>query len=152
MALKTLFLPDLINFDLNAKDQAEVFVKLSQQFLDAGVIDNQSAYIDAVYFREKEGVTGIGDGIAIPHGKSPAVLKSAVAIAKLVQPISWPSLDYKLVQYVFLLAVPESGDDDHLRMLSELAVMLMDDDVRDGLIKAQSKAELTGVFTKSFSK
>ncbi|KGH64192.1 PTS sugar transporter subunit IIA, partial [Oenococcus oeni] len=100
----------------------------------------------AVDGREQEGVTGVGAGIAIPHGKSKSVTRSAVAIAELSNPVVWQSLDNNPVKYVFLLAIPEGGDVEHLKLLSELAGILMDDDVRLKLKQSKSAKDIQAIF------
>lgn len=115
-------------------------------YVSAGIVTNKQAYLDAVEYRESEGTTGIGDGIAIPHGKSDVVTRSAVAIAKLKHPVEWASLDNEPVENVFLLTIPEGGDNEQLKILSEIASQLMDDDVREALSKADSVFSLSQIF------
>lgn len=148
MALTKIIQTKLVKFNLIASDRDTVIDQLADLYLENGVISNKETYINAVNVREAEGTTGIGGGIAIPHGKSEVVKSSAVAIAKLANPVEWQALDDKPVEYVFLLAIPDDGDNEHLQLLSELADTLMDDDVREKLELANSKEDLEKIFMK----
>lgn len=148
MALTKIIQTKLVKFNLIASDRDTVIDQLADLYLENGVISNKATYINAVNVREAEGTTGIGGGIAIPHGKSEVVKSSAVAIAKLANPVEWQALDDKPVEYVFLLAIPDDGDNEHLQLLSELAGTLMDDDVREKLELANSKEDLEKIFMK----
>lgn len=139
---------DCVIYDLTAKNKNQVFDKLSDKFVSSNVILDKEKFIKAVNYREKIDTTGVGNGIAIPHGKSDTVQKSAVAIAKLKQGINWNSLDGKPVEYVFLLAIPKDGDKEHLKLLSEIAEKLMDDDIIKGLHDSHNKNEIIKLFTK----
>ncbi|MFT8661412.1 PTS sugar transporter subunit IIA [Liquorilactobacillus ghanensis] len=140
--------PNLVLYDLVANTKKEVINKLADLYQKTGVIQEKEAYIISVMKREEEGTTGIGDGIAIPHGQSETVKESAVVIAKLKEPVEWHSLDDLPVKYVFLLAIPDEGDQEHLKILSQLAGLLMDDDVRIQLEKSKSKVDLINIFKK----
>lgn len=148
MALTKIIQTKLVKFNLIASDRDTVIDQLADLYLENGVISNKAPYINAVNVREAEGTTGIGGGIAIPHGKSEVVKSSAVAIAKLANPVEWQASDDKPVEYVFLLAIPDDGDNEHLQLLSELAGTLMDDDVREKLELANSKEDLEKIFMK----
>jgi fructose-specific phosphotransferase system IIA component len=136
----------LISYNLEAHSRKDVISKLADLFVMKGIVTDKQAYLDSVEVREKEGTTGIGDGIAIPHGQTGAVTDSQVAIAKLQSPVEWNAMDGNPVEYVFLLAIPEGGSVEHLKILSELAGDLMDDDVRARLGKARSVNDLATVF------
>jgi fructose-specific phosphotransferase system IIA component len=136
----------LILYNLKANSRKDVISKLADLFVVKGIVTDKQAYLDSVEVREREGTTGIGDGIAIPHGQTAAVTDSQVAIAKLQSPVEWNSMDGNPVEYVFLLAIPEGGSVEHLKILSEIAGDLMDDDVRARLNKARSVNDLATVF------
>lgn len=139
---------NLIAYDLNATTRKDAISQLTDLYVKSGIVTDKQKYLDAVEVREAEGTTGIGDGIAIPHGKTAAVTSSQVAIAKLKQPLEWAALDDEPVKFVFLLAIPDGGDNEHLSILSEIASQLMDDDVRDVLNHADSVEMLSQVFNE----
>lgn len=92
-------------------------------------------YVEDVKAREVMSTTGIGDGVAIPHAKSAWVKKPTVVVGKSSGGIEWESLDDEPVNMVFLIAVPESEGNEHLKILQVLAVSLMDDDFKEELEK-----------------
>lgn len=119
---------------LEANSKEEVIKQLADSLYQKGVLVNKERYIESVLAREKHATTGIGNGIAIPHGKSDGVSKVAIAYAKLKKPIEWESLDNKPVLIVIMLAIPNAEKSEvHLRLLSELAVKLMDDELVEAL-------------------
>lgn len=146
MKIEEVISPELVIYDLSVQNREEAIERMADHLLSAGVITDKASYISAVDERETDGTTGIGDGIAIPHGKAKSVTRSAVVIAKLKKPVEWHALDDQPVQYVFLLAIPEGGDNEHLKLLSELASKLMDDDVHESLKQATSEADLERIF------
>lgn len=96
-------------------------------------------YIEDVRARETMSTTGIGDGVAIPHAKSAWVKKPTVVVGKSSKGIEWESLDDEPVNMVFLIAVPESEGNEHLKILQVLAVSLMDDDFKEEIENATDK-------------
>ena len=141
--IKDLTNENLIKLDFEAKTKEEALNFMIEMFYETGVINSKELFAKDVFERENLGTTGVGMGIAIPHGKSKAVLKESFAILRLTKPIDWQSLDGQPVIMVIMLAVPEKdADTTHLKILSRLAYFLMDDDFRQNLIKANSKKEI----------
>ena len=138
-----LFLKDCIKMELKATDKWEAIRELSGLLLAAGKINSLEEYIQAVAQRESEISTGVGFGIGIPHGKSPAVLESSVAFGRSNAGIEFDSIDQKPVTLVFLLAIPETVDNkDYLRTLADLARMLVHEEIRQQLLEAKTKEDL----------
>ena len=126
--------------DLAGVNQKDVIEQLADCLDKKGVLLNKDDYIDAVLEREQHSTTGVGNGIAIPHGKSTAVKEAAIAYAKLKEPVEWAALDDQPVSIVIMLAIPEGEKGEtHLRLLSEIAVKLMDDEVVDALKKENDR-------------
>lgn len=123
--------------DLEAPTKEAVIKELASYLDQKGVLADKELYIKAVLEREEHSTTGVGNGVAIPHGKSDTVTAAAIAYAKLKTPIEWEALDDKPVSSVIMLAIPDSEKGDtHLRLLSEIAIKLMDDEIVDQLKKA----------------
>ena len=118
----------IVSFGLDVKDKEEAIQKICKMMYDAGK------------------VTGMGNGIAIPHCKSDCVKEAAFTLVKLNQKIEWGSLDGEPVDYVIMLAAPNSADNVHLKMLSSLAVGLMDDDFREALKDATDVDQIIDIF------
>ncbi|VDG23800.1 PTS sugar transporter subunit IIA [Lactiplantibacillus mudanjiangensis] len=129
----------LVDLDLNVATKAAAIAALGQRLADANRLNDYQGYIQNVNDRETLTTTGIGFGIAIPHGKTNAVKTVSVAFGKLAQPIDWDSLDGEPVNMIFQLAVPESSKgDEHLRLISALSRKLIHDDFRAQLAQATS--------------
>lgn len=94
----------------------------------SGKIRDEEAYKKQVYLREEESTTGIGEGIAIPHGKCDAVEKPGLAAMVVKGGVDFDSLDGEPVDLIFLIAAPNTKDNIHLDVLSKLSVLLMDED------------------------
>ena len=136
----------LVAFNLDAKDKEDAIQKICKMMYDAGKVTDLDAYVTGVKNRELEFETGMGNGIAIPHCKNDCVKDAAFSLVKLKTPIEWGSLDGEPVDYVIMLAAPNSSDNVHLSMLSELAVNLMDDDFRDSLKDANDVGQIINIF------
>ena len=133
---------------LNADNKDEVIEVLANRFKEAGYIGSVDDFVNAVYEREQEGATGIGNHVAIPHGKSETVKKNGVAIAILNNEIPWESLDDTGAKVVVLFDVGDDseGAKEHLKMLSMFAIKLGKDEVIEKLLNAQSADDVVTSF------
>lgn len=112
------------------------------ELMDAsGKLRDKEAYRQGVYAREQEGSTGIGEGIAIPHCKSDAVIKPGLAAMVVKDGVEFESLDGQPAHLFFLIAAPNTEDNVHLDVLSRLSVLLMDEDFTNKLRQAASVSE-----------
>ena len=136
---------DLITVGKDITTKQEAFSFLTEKLYQAGKITSKEAFLKAIYERESESVTGLENGIAIPHGKSDTVKQAAFTVLKTAAPVSdYESLQpNNQVQLIFLLAIPtaEAGT-THLDILSELATRLADVDYRNQLMAASTAGEL----------
>lgn len=125
---------NLLNLEANTKES--VIRKLAKELSVEGIVENSEEFVKAVISREEEITTGVGNGIAVPHGKSVEVKESTVIFAKLKHPVDWNSIDNKLVDMVFLLAISGSDKgDNHLEILAGLAGRLMDEEFVESIRK-----------------
>ena len=99
----------------------------------------------AILDREAESTTAIGMNVAIPHGKSDAVKQPAVAVLQNKEGVEWESLDGSKPQIVFMIVVPNSSNNTHLKLLQRLSRTLMDDNIRNQLINAKEKDEIYNI-------
>ena len=112
------------------------------ELMDAsGKVRDKETYRQGVYAREQEGSTGIGEGIAIPHCKSDAVIKPGLAAMVVKDGVEFESLDGQPAHLFFLIAAPNTEDNVHLDVLSRLSVLLMDEDFTNKLRQATSVSE-----------
>ena len=129
--LKEVLDERVITTALDVKDKEEALRKMSGMLLTNGYIADVDQFMEDIYLREAEGITGIGNGVAIPHGKSKSVTRIGIAIAKLKQAIAWESLDNQNVDLIFLFCVSSDKDfaKNHMRLLSKVAARIADDDL-----------------------
>ena len=133
--------------DLTSKD--EVFDYLCSSLYQNGMISDKKIFQNKVYDREALSVTGLIDGVAIPHGVSDVVVKPCVAFVRTKKGIEWESIDGNKIRYIFLLAIPDNTKDDvHIKMLSELARSLMDQSVISKLGYVETADELLNLLKK----
>ena len=137
---------DLINIeaiDLNVKafSKEDVIKKAINLMTKNGNIVDLNEYEKLVFNREQEGTTGIGEEIAIPHGKGNCVSKPGVSAMVIPDGVNFDSLDEKDVKLLFLIAAPDTKDNVHLNVLSKLSSLLMNENFRNKLLNAKSKEE-----------
>lgn len=120
------------------------------ELMDAsGKLRDKETYRQGVYAREQEGSTGIGEGIAIPHCKSDAVIKPGLAAMVVKDGVEFESLDGQPAHLFFLIAAPNTEDNVHLDVLSRLSVLLMDEDFTNKLRQAASVSEFKQIIGKA---
>ena len=123
------------------KTKSEALDQIIDLMVRSGKINDREAYRAQVYAREEESTTGIGEGIAIPHGKCDAVTKPGLAAMVIKDGVEFDSLDGRPVTLMFLIAAPNTKDNVHLDVLSKLSVLLMDENFADNLRNAASVDE-----------
>lgn len=130
-----------IRIDGAPKSKNEALDQMVELMAKSGKINDLEAYRQEVYRREEEGTTGVGEGIAIPHGKGAFVDKSGLAAMVVKDGVDYDSLDGEPVHLIFLIAAPNTKDNVHLDVLSKLSVLLMDEDFSRALQNAKSPEE-----------
>lgn len=141
--------PDLIKLNLVGTTKEEVIDELSDLLKKDNDVGNKQAFVEDVFKRETEGETGIGQGVAIPHGKSPAVKNTTIAIGLSDHPIPWETLDDKPVTAVILFAVRDQDASTlHLKLLQQVAILLSDDDFISKLQHAKTKENVIQLLCK----
>jgi len=128
--------PKAINVDLKAKDKKGAIKELVDLLAGSGDIKNKEELVRILMDRETLGSTGIGQGIGIPHGKSPRVKKLVSAFGVSKKGIEYDSLDGEPVYIFFLLVAPEESAGPHLKALARISRLLKDKYVREVLRKA----------------
>lgn len=138
MKITDLLSKESILLNVDVKDKDACLVKLVDLMDASGKISDKKLYLDAVYAREEEGTTGVGNGIAIPHGRCSGVKEPGLAAVTINGGVEYNALDSKPVDLAFLIAAPEGSDTVHLEILSKLATMLMDENFVGNLKKAKT--------------
>ncbi|NFI05349.1 PTS fructose transporter subunit IIC [Clostridium botulinum] len=126
-----------LNFNPSSKD--ECIEKLVNLMDKTGNLNNKEEYKKAIIAREAQSTTGIGEGIAIPHGKTNAVKKASLAAAVCKKGVDYDSLDGAPANLFFMIAVPDNSDNLHLEVLARLSTILMDEKFRETLINCEDK-------------
>lgn len=135
--------PNAIAFDIPAANKDDAFEYAASLLKGDGVITSVEEFKKDLYAREALGETGIGGGIAIPHGKSEAVLRTCISVIRLKNPIPWETPDGQPVQLLILFAVSmEDKNNYFLRMMAQIARKLAHEGVCQQLIAARNTEEL----------
>lgn len=147
MKLETMTELDLLFPKQSISNKKEILDQLAQALKLQGYISDVESFLNAVDTREKQGPTGMENGLAIPHGKSPTVTKAGFAVMTLeksLAPNQWDSIEQSnRVDLIFLLAIPDNeANSTHLKLLSELSKHLMDPEFIAQLKSAQTAEQL----------
>ena len=146
MSQITQLLPtENIVLDLDASSKKRVFEKVGLLFENNQGIAS-SAVFDSLFAREKLGSTGLGQGIAIPHGRIKGLKAARGAFLRLAAPVPFDSPDGKPVSLLFVLLVPEQATEQHLQILSELAERFSDRSCREALNTTDSVEAVFRIF------
>ena len=133
--------------DLDVSSKKRVFEQVGLLFENNNSIARSQVF-DSLFAREKLGSTGLGQGIAIPHGRIKGLKDAVGALVRTRQPIPFDAPDSQNVSLIFVLLVPDRATDQHLQILSELAQMFSDKAFREKLIAAPTAAELHRLITQ----
>ncbi len=145
MRIRDLLAPESICLNGAAADKKDVLNQMVDLMAKSGKVSDKENYLAAVFAREEEGTTGVGDGIAIPHGRCTGVNKPGLAAMVLTQEVEYEALDDEPVNLIFLIAAPEGAGNVHITILSKLSMMLMDDTFTESLRKAKSVEEFLNI-------
>jgi PTS system nitrogen regulatory IIA component len=136
-----LLSPGCVLYGSSASSKKQVFDLLGEAFeKNHGISKNDVS--DALFAREKLGSTGLGLGVAIPHGRIKGLKQALGAFAHLVVPVDFGAPDGKPVDMIFVLLVPEKANETHLVLLSELAQMFSDKAFRESVLTAPDSKTL----------
>ncbi|HDQ03002.1 MAG TPA: PTS sugar transporter subunit IIA [Deltaproteobacteria bacterium] len=142
MQINQIINSKFVNDSLSAKNKTEALQELVNTLVSGGVKIDSSVVMEVLQQREKLGSTGIGDGVAIPHGKIPGLDELVVAFGRSVQGVGFDAIDGKPVHLFFLLLAPENSAGQHLKALAKISKMLKAGDFRKKLMEAKSPGDL----------
>ena len=141
MKITDLLSKDAIKLNGIANSKQDAINKLVDLMAKNGNLTDKEKYTQVVLKREEEGSTGIGEGIAIPHGKTDAVSKPGLSAMVINDGVEFDSLDGQPAKLLFLIAAPNTKDNVHLDVLSRLSTLLMDTEFRKSLMEAKTPEE-----------
>jgi nitrogen PTS system EIIA component len=143
--LSNLLTASQVLLDLDASSKKRVFEQAGLLFENhLGLA--RSLVFDSLFAREKLGSTGLGQGIAIPHGRIKGLKHAAGAFIRLATPVAFDAPDGKPVSLLFILLVPEQATEEHLQILSELAQRFAERAFRESLLGAASADDVVNLF------
>ena len=137
-----------IDLNFAPKNKAEAIDMLVELMDKTGNLNDKDGYKEAILAREDLSTTGIGDGIAIPHGKTKAVKNASLAAAVSKEGVDYDALDGMPSHLFFMIAAPEGENEVHLEVLARLSTILMDEEFRKSLINAKDKKEFLNLIDK----
>jgi PTS system nitrogen regulatory IIA component len=141
-----MFSKERVSFDLKARTKEEAIDELIEMLYKDGKLKDKESFKRAVLKREEEFSTGIGMGIAIPHGKDSSVVEPCITFGVSKNGIDFDSMDGKPAHIFFLISVPEDAADTHLHILSFISRKLMHEDVRQKLFNAKDFEDVINAF------
>jgi len=133
--------PSNIVLDLDVSSKKRMFEQAGLIFENNQGV-GRSLVFDSLFARERLGSTGLGQGVAIPHGRIKGLREAVAAFVRLSTPVAFDAPDGKPVSLLFILLVPEQATEQHLQILSELAQMFSDRELREQLTQAQDAGDL----------
>lgn len=134
--------------ELTARDKKSVLEELVSVLFEHGRVKDKEKPVEVLLERERLGSTGIGDGIAIPHGKLKEIKGIICSFGRTKAGVDFQSIDEKPTHLFFLLLAPEDSASEHLQALARLSRLLKDGHLRKRLLKADSKKELYRIITE----
>lgn len=138
-----------IKVGIKISTKEEVLKQISKIAFENGIVKSENSYFEGLLERESECTTGFGNGFAVPHCKSSTVNRAAVIICKLDNEVEWKSMDDKPVNFILALAVPElEADTTHIKILSQIARGLMNEEFTEKLKKANSETDIYNLLYK----
>jgi PTS system nitrogen regulatory IIA component len=148
MKIADMLAPNAILANLMASGKREVLEELSQTVASAHPELSQAKVLATLLEREKLGSTGVGEGIAIPHGKLAGLPKIIVGFGRSAKGINFDAIDGRPVHILFLLLAPEDSPGTHLKALARISRLLKDVAFREKLMAAKDAAELMAVIQR----
>ena len=148
MEISDLISSDVVVANLKATSKKQVLQDLSRRASDSTGL-HERAIFDVLMERERLGTTGVGNGIAIPHGKLPDLDRLHGYFARLEQPVDFQSIDERPVDLIFLLLAPESAGADHLKALAKISRVLRNGNICQKLRGTDTSDALYAILTGS---
>lgn len=142
MQLHQIFKREFVNDRLSARNKDEALEEMIKTAIAGGLKLDTSSILDILKQRESLGSTGIGDGVAIPHGKTSNIHDIVVAFGRSKEGIAYDALDGKPVHLFFMVLAPENSAGQHLKILAKISKMLKDEQFRKKLLEASSNNDL----------
>jgi PTS system nitrogen regulatory IIA component len=138
--------------DLRSTSKKGVLQELSTVLVEGGKLPDRDKVVQVLLEREKLGSTGIGDGIAIPHGKMKEIKELVTSFGRSIEGINFESIDNKPTYLFFLLVAPENSAGIHLKALARISRLLKDPSFRNRLMEARDRGALFRIIAEEDEK
>ncbi|HKI99809.1 MAG TPA: PTS sugar transporter subunit IIA [bacterium] len=138
--------PALIDLHLQGEDKEQILANLVGLLASRGKIEHRDALLESLMEREGLGSTGIGHGVAIPHGRCRELAAPAIAFARSEHEVDFDSIDGLPTRIFFLLVAPENGGNEHLHLLAKIARLMRDSATREQLLAIDSNDQVLELF------
>ena len=148
MEINDLLVPEGVVADLKATSKKQALQDLAKRAAEVSGL-HERAIFDVLVERERLGTTGVGNGIAIPHGKLASLDRLHGLFARLEQPIDFHAIDERPVDLIFVLLAPENAGADHLKALARISRLLRNNGICDKLRGTDSAEALFAILTES---
>ncbi|MBT8485840.1 MAG: PTS sugar transporter subunit IIA [Phycisphaerales bacterium] len=148
MKLLEFLSPDAIKVPLDAEEKHSAIDELVDLLAECGLISDATRLKEVVWEREQQRSTGIGEGLAIPHGKSECSADLVLAVGRPKSPIEFGSVDKKPVRLIVLLASPPDKTAEHIQALSKISRLMIDPDFRESVYTAETAEAIYGLFER----
>jgi len=148
MKITEMLKQEFVLEELKGQNKGEVLAELSGVFKKAGMVLDSGEMLDILLDRERLGSTGIGEGVAIPHGKMVGLKEMVISFGRSREGIDFEAMDGKPVHLFFLLMAPENSAGLHLKVLAKISRMLKDPVFRKKLVAAKLSGDLFAVISE----
>jgi nitrogen PTS system EIIA component len=138
--------------DITGKNKLDVIKEMTERLKQNDTIKNDQALYATLMEREKLGSTGIGENVAIPHGKSDELTQIIIAFARSLSGIDFESLDQKPVHFVCMVIAPAHSTGQHLKALARISRLFKNQTLREGILKAEDSNAIYSILLEEDSK
>ena len=152
MKIDDVLKKDSIIADLVGTNKEEVLREVTDFLQSQGLIKNKEALLNTLIEREKLGSTGIGENVAIPHGKSDELSQIITVFGRSLQGVDFESLDQKPVHFVCMVIAPSNSTGQHLKALARISRLFKNQDLREGILKLQDANQIYSLLLEADSK
>ena len=152
MRIDDILKKDSIIADLVGTNKEEVLREVTDFLQSQGLIKNKESLLNTLIEREKLGSTGIGENVAIPHGKSDELSKIITVFARSLKGVDFEALDQKPVHFVCMVIAPSNSTGQHLKTLARISRIFKNQNLRDGILKLQNADQIYSLLLEEDSK
>ena len=152
MKIEEILKRELVITDLVGKNKPEVIKEMTQCLKKNNMIKDDQALFETLMERERLGSTGIGENVAIPHGKSDEVMQIIIVFARSINGVDFESLDQKPVHFVCMVIAPAHSTGQHLKVLARISRLFKNQGLREGVLKSENSEAIYSTLLEEDSK